>query len=54
MGDSQLVIGSPLIPTGTAEERMVKEDVVREILARLARGDGVSRSLETWASIRRR
>ncbi len=34
-------VASPPIPAGTAEERMVREDVVREIMARLTRGEGV-------------
>ena len=36
-------VGSPSGVHFPAEERMVKEDVVREMLARLARGEGVKR-----------
>ena len=36
-------VASPPIPAGTAEERMVREDVVREIMARLTRGQGMKR-----------
>jgi hypothetical protein len=31
-------VASPPTPAGTAEERIVREDVVREIMARLTRG----------------
>ncbi len=41
MDDRTTAVASPPVPIGTAEERMVQEDVVREIMARLARGDGV-------------
>jgi transposase len=41
MDETMTAVASPPVPAGTAEERMVQEDGVREILARLARGDGV-------------
>src|SRR5215470_15187218 len=41
MEDRATAVASPPVPSGTAEERMVQEDVVREIMARLAKGDGV-------------
>jgi transposase len=41
MDETMTAVASLPVPGGTAEERMVQEDVVREILARLARGDGV-------------
>lgn len=43
MDQTQTAVASPPILRGTAEERMVAEDVVREIMARLERGDGVKR-----------
>ena len=39
--ETTTAVASPPVPAGTAEERMVAEDVVREIMARLGRGDGV-------------
>lgn len=41
MDETMTAVASLPVPGGTAEERMVKEDVVREIMARLARGEGV-------------
>src|SRR5688572_28487456 len=41
MEDAATSVGSSSGKQSPAEERMVREDVVKEILARLARGEGV-------------
>src|SRR5712691_7617695 len=43
MEQEPLAVPSPPIPAGSAEGTMVQEDVVREILARLERGERVKR-----------
>ena len=43
MEQEPLAVPSPSIPAGSAEGTMVQEDVVREILARLERGERVKR-----------
>ena len=43
MEQEPLAVPSPPIPVGSAEGTMVQEDVVREILARLERGERVKR-----------
>src|SRR5437773_11586348 len=43
MEQEPLAVPSPPIPAGSAEGTMVQEEVVREILARLERGERVKR-----------
>lgn len=42
-------LGSPSGVQSPTEERMLREDVVREMLARLGRGEGIKRIGGSWA-----